>query len=58
MYGSANVRRDFERLLGLWQAGRLDLEGLISRRIHLEDAQEALEAMSEGTDVIRSLIVF
>ena len=30
-YGSADVRSDFHRLLRLWKAGQLDLEGMITR---------------------------
>ena len=35
-YGSADVRSDFNRILRLWKAGRLDLEGMITRKIGLE----------------------
>jgi len=55
MYGSANVRVDFPRLLRLWKQGKLDLEGMISRRIALEDVNEAFRAMQAG-EVIRSVI--
>jgi S-(hydroxymethyl)glutathione dehydrogenase/alcohol dehydrogenase len=55
MYGSANVRVDFPRLLRLWKAGKLDLEGMISRRIAIEDVNEAFRAMQAG-EVIRSVI--
>jgi S-(hydroxymethyl)glutathione dehydrogenase/alcohol dehydrogenase len=56
-YGSANIRRDFPRLLRLWRAGRLDLDGMISRRLRLEDVNDAFEAMTAG-DVIRQVISF
>ncbi|MBW2448013.1 MAG: Zn-dependent alcohol dehydrogenase [Deltaproteobacteria bacterium] len=55
MYGSANVRVDFPRLLRLWKAGRLDLEGMITRRLKLEEVNEAFRAMQAG-EVIRSVI--
>jgi S-(hydroxymethyl)glutathione dehydrogenase / alcohol dehydrogenase len=55
-YGSAQVRRDFPRLVQLAEAGRLDLEALVSRRIGLDDTNAAFEAMERG-DVIRSVIV-
>lgn len=32
VYGSADVRRDFPRLIALWRAGRLDLAGMITQR--------------------------
>jgi len=57
MYGSANVRVDFPRLLRLWKQGKLDLEGMISRRIKLDDVNEAFRAMQAG-EVIRSVIEF
>jgi S-(hydroxymethyl)glutathione dehydrogenase/alcohol dehydrogenase len=55
MYGSANVRVDFPRLLRLWKAGKLDLEGMISRRIELDEINDAFRAMQAG-EVIRSVI--
>jgi S-(hydroxymethyl)glutathione dehydrogenase/alcohol dehydrogenase len=55
-YGSGQVRRDFPRLVALAESGRLDLAGAVSRRITLDDVNEALGAMAEG-DVIRSVVV-
>ena len=57
MYGSANVRTDFNRLLRLWKQGKLDLEGMISRRIKVDDVNDAFRAMQAG-EVIRSVINF
>lgn len=54
-YGSADVRSDFHRLLRLWRAGKLDLEGMITRRIGLDGINEAIEALRKG-EVIRSVI--
>jgi S-(hydroxymethyl)glutathione dehydrogenase / alcohol dehydrogenase len=56
-YGSANVRRDFPRLLSLYRAGRLDLEGMITRRLSLDDINDAFGALSSG-EVIRQVITF
>ena len=39
--GSCNARRDIPRLLDLWRAGRLDLEGMISQRRPLTEVNEA-----------------
>jgi S-(hydroxymethyl)glutathione dehydrogenase/alcohol dehydrogenase len=55
MYGSANVRNDFPKLLRLWKAGKLDLEGMISRRIKIDEVNDAFRAMQAG-EVIRSVI--
>lgn len=56
-YGGADVRRDFDRVLGLWKAGRLDLEGMISRKLGLEDINEAVGALKAG-EVIRQVVSF
>lgn len=57
VYGSADVRTDFGRLLRLWRAGRLDLTGLVSRHIALDEVNDAFGAMDAGT-VARSVIRF
>jgi S-(hydroxymethyl)glutathione dehydrogenase/alcohol dehydrogenase len=55
VYGSAQVRRDFPRFVGLAETGRLDLGTLVSRQIGLEDVDDAFRAMQAG-EVIRSVI--
>ena len=55
MYGSADVRTDFHRLLRLWRGGQLDLEGMITRRSGLDGINEAFRAMQAG-EVIRTVI--
>jgi S-(hydroxymethyl)glutathione dehydrogenase/alcohol dehydrogenase len=54
-YGTAQVRRDFPRLVSLAETGRLDIGAMVSRRIGLEDVNEAFRAMQAG-EVIRSVI--
>jgi len=56
MYGSAQVRRDFPRLVGLVETGRLDIGSMVSRRIKLDEVNDAFRAMQAG-EVIRSVIV-
>jgi S-(hydroxymethyl)glutathione dehydrogenase/alcohol dehydrogenase len=56
-YGSANIRRDFPRLLDLWRSGQLDLEGMITRRLKIDDINDAFGAMQAG-EVIRQVITF
>jgi S-(hydroxymethyl)glutathione dehydrogenase/alcohol dehydrogenase len=56
-YGSANIRRDFPRLLDLWRSGALDLDGMITRRLPIEDVNDAFDAMTSG-EVIRQIINF
>ena len=56
-YGSADVRTDFHKLLGYWKDGSLDLDGMISRRIELDEINDAFAAMQRG-EVIRQVISF
>jgi S-(hydroxymethyl)glutathione dehydrogenase / alcohol dehydrogenase len=56
LYGSADARRDYARLLDLWRAGHLDLDGMISHRLRLDDIDGALGALGRG-DVIRQVII-
>jgi S-(hydroxymethyl)glutathione dehydrogenase/alcohol dehydrogenase len=55
LYGSADVRTDFHRLLRLWRGGQLDLEGMITRRSGLDGINEAFRAMQAG-EVVRTVI--
>jgi S-(hydroxymethyl)glutathione dehydrogenase/alcohol dehydrogenase len=55
LYGSADVRTDFHRLLRLWRGGQLDLEGMITRRADLDGINEAFRAMQAG-EVVRTVI--
>ena len=57
VYGSSPVETDYLRFLQHWQKGELDLEGLISKHISIEDIPTAFEAMERG-EVIRSVINF
>ena len=54
-YGSTDVRSDFHLLLRLWRQGKLDLEGMITREIELDDINDALGAMARG-EVVRQVI--
>ena len=56
VYGSAQVKRDFQRFIGLVETGRLDLGTMVSRRISLDEVNDAFRAMEAG-EVIRSVIV-
>lgn len=56
-YGSADVRSDFQRMINMWRAGLLDLEGMISKRMTIDDINEGLHAMERG-EVIRQVITF
>lgn len=54
--GSAHARRDFPRFIALAEAGRLDLGAMVTRRITLEELDEAFASMRRG-EVIRSVVV-
>jgi S-(hydroxymethyl)glutathione dehydrogenase/alcohol dehydrogenase len=47
-YGSARPQRDVPRLIGLYRAGRLKLDELITRRYSLEEAPQALADLERG----------
>lgn len=57
LYGSARVHRDMPRMIELYMRKKLKLDELVSRRISLEQVNEAFEAMEKG-EVARSVIVF
>jgi S-(hydroxymethyl)glutathione dehydrogenase/alcohol dehydrogenase len=57
LYGGAEVRSDFHRMIRLWKTGRLDLEGMITRRIDLTEINDAFDAMERGEGV-RSVISY
>jgi len=56
-YGSARTREDLPRLVALYQAGRLRIDELITRRYGLDEANEAFRALAGG-ELARGLIVF
>jgi S-(hydroxymethyl)glutathione dehydrogenase / alcohol dehydrogenase len=55
LFGGADVRRDFPRIINLWKNGRLDLEGMITQRLPLDQVNEAFASMTDG-EVIRTVI--
>lgn len=55
-YGSAQVRRDFPRFVELIETGRLDTSSMVSRKIKLDQVNDAFRAMESG-EVIRSVIL-
>lgn len=55
--GGARPREDFPRLLGLYQAGRLKLDELITRRYTIDEAPQAFDDLAQGRNA-RGMIVF
>ncbi|HET9139268.1 Zn-dependent alcohol dehydrogenase [Actinophytocola sp.] len=57
-YGGANVRRDYAKMLELWRSGRLDLSGMISKRLRLDEINDALEVLRSPGTLIRQIVSF
>ena len=57
LYGSANMRRDIPRLVDLYMNRKLKIDELISRRITLDEVNDAFTAMEQG-EVARSVIMY
>lgn len=55
--GSAVPSRDIPRFVELWRAGRLPLERLITRRITLEEINDAMDELAAGR-AVRQVIEF
>jgi S-(hydroxymethyl)glutathione dehydrogenase/alcohol dehydrogenase len=57
VYGSADVRREFPRLISFIESGKLDVGGMVTQSIKLDEVNDGFDAMQAGT-VIRSVIRF
>ena len=57
VYGSTDADRDFPLLVDLIRTGAIDAEGMVTRRITLDEVNEAFAAMERG-EVARSVIVY
>ena len=57
VYGSTDADRDFPVLVDLIRRGAIDAEGLVTRRIALDEVNDAFRAMERG-EVARSVIVY
>ncbi len=57
LLGSVHAQRDIPRLLALWRAGRLDLEGMITHHLGLDETEHALDLMRrrEGLRTVLSV---
>ena len=49
--GSCNSLRDVPRMVDLWRAGQLDLEGLITHRRPLDEINDAFADMEAGRGI-------
>ncbi|MGD8860226.1 MAG: Zn-dependent alcohol dehydrogenase [Myxococcales bacterium] len=57
MFGSANPQHDFPRLLDLYESGKLDLEGMVTRSYTIEEAAQAFSDLEKGVNA-RGVISF
>jgi len=57
LYGSADIHRDFPRFLDHWRDGELDITGMISRRLPLDEVGTAVDDLEAGT-AARQVIIF
>ncbi|MFT3820016.1 MAG: Zn-dependent alcohol dehydrogenase [Rubrivivax sp.] len=57
LYGGARPRVDFPRLLGLYKAGRLKLDELVTHRYRIDEAPQAFDDLAGGRNA-RGVIVF
>lgn len=55
--GSAVPSRDIPRFVELWRTGRLPLDRLVSSRIRLDELNEAMDRLAQGSE-LRQLITF
>ena len=51
LLGGCHAPRDFPRLVALWQAGRLDLDAMVSARRPLAEVNEAMDDLRAGRGV-------
>ena len=54
-YGSAQVQRDFPRLIRLVEAGRLDIAASVSHHMDLADVNTALDLLASG-EAVRTIL--
>jgi S-(hydroxymethyl)glutathione dehydrogenase/alcohol dehydrogenase len=57
MFGSANPKYDFPRMLDLYAAKQLDLEGMVTKTYALDEAPQAFEDLERGVNA-RGVIIF
>lgn len=57
MYGSANPSVDFPKMLNLYKAGRLDLDGMITKTYSIDEVPQAFADLESGENA-RGVIVY
>lgn len=57
MYGGGDVLRSYDRAIALWRAGRVDLDGLITHRVRLDEINDAIDQMRTGESLRTSITI-
>lgn len=57
VFGRATLPDDFHRMISLWREGKLDLEGMVTARMPLENVNDAFANLHTG-EVIRQILTF
>jgi S-(hydroxymethyl)glutathione dehydrogenase/alcohol dehydrogenase len=57
LFGSGNPRADIPKLLGLYRAGQLDLDGLVTKTYTLDGVNDGYDDMRDGKN-IRGVMVY
>jgi S-(hydroxymethyl)glutathione dehydrogenase/alcohol dehydrogenase len=57
LYGNANPAIDFPKMLDLYRAGKLDIEGMITKTYTIDEAPQAFEDLASGRNA-RGVIVY
>lgn len=55
IYGGGDIVREYNRIIRMWRAGRLDLEAMITHRLDLANINEAFDLMKSG-ESIRTIV--
>ncbi|WP_042379726.1 Zn-dependent alcohol dehydrogenase [Streptacidiphilus melanogenes] len=55
LYGGADVPATYRKVIELWRAGRLDLEGMVTHHVPLGHVNDAIEQMRTG-EALRTVI--
>ncbi len=57
LYGSTNAKVDFDKLLGFYETGQLDLDRMCSRTYTIDEVKEGMDDLVQGKN-IRGIIVY
>jgi len=58
LFGDAQFRTDIPRYVRLYEEGRINLDALVTKELHLEDINAAIDSVIAGNQVARQVIRF